>query len=71
MSKGESDIPIRNMTDMLLSEGWVKGVQFAEQCFEGNEDIGSFLSMAFVARDMLSIVDALGEDGMLRFWGTS
>lgn len=59
------------MTDMLLSEGWNKGVSFAEQCFDGNEEIGSFLSTAFVARDMLSIVDALGGDGLLRFWGTS
>lgn len=62
---------MRNMTEMLLSEGWEKGVRYADQCFEGNQNIGSFLSTVFVARDMLSIVNALGEDGMLRFWGTS
>lgn len=62
---------MRNMTEMLLSEGWEKGARYADQCFEGNQNIGSFLSTAFVARDMLSVVDALGEDGMLRFWGTS
>jgi hypothetical protein len=25
--------------------------------------------MAFVARDIMEIVDALDEDGMLRYWG--
>jgi pimeloyl-ACP methyl ester carboxylesterase len=59
------------LTELLLSEGWNKATSFADQCVEGNEDVGSFLSTTFVARDMLSIVDALGEDGMLRFWGTS
>ncbi|KAK4152578.1 TAP-like protein-domain-containing protein [Chaetomidium leptoderma] len=30
-----------------------------------------FLGTAFVARDLMSVVDALGEDGLLRFWGFS
>lgn len=27
------------------------------------------MGTAFVVRDMMRIVDALGEDGMLRYWG--
>ncbi|KAK4247886.1 TAP-like protein-domain-containing protein [Corynascus novoguineensis] len=30
-----------------------------------------FLGTAFVARDLISVVDALGEDGLLRYWGFS
>lgn len=43
----------------------------AEACYEANADTGSFLGTAFVARDMLRIVEALNEDGLLHYWGTS
>ncbi|KAI8713932.1 hypothetical protein NCS52_01239300 [Fusarium sp. LHS14.1] len=32
---------------------------------------GQFLGTSFIARDMMQIVDALDEDGMLRYWGMS
>lgn len=40
-------------------------------CREKNRDNerGGLIGTAFVARDLMSVVDALGEDGMLRFWG--
>jgi hypothetical protein len=41
----------------------------AEKCYEAQKEPGSFLSSAFVARDMVQIIDALDEDGMLRHWG--
>lgn len=41
----------------------------AEICYLKNKEIGSFLGTAFVARDLISVVNALDEDGMLRFWG--
>jgi hypothetical protein len=34
------------------------------------ESIGSLLGTAFVARDLIQVVDGLEEDGMLRYWGT-
>lgn len=43
----------------------------AESCYETQQEHGRFLSTAFTARDMMKIVDALGEDGKLRFWGIS
>lgn len=66
-----AEIPQRNMTEYLLSEGWEEATKFAEQCYEDNEETGKFLSSAFVARDMVEIVNALNEDGMLRYWGVS
>ncbi|KAM7195852.1 TAP-like domain containing protein [Rhypophila sp. PSN 637] len=33
--------------------------------------IGEYVGTTFVARDMTQIVDALGEDGLLRYWGIS
>lgn len=32
---------------------------------------GELIGTAFVARDMVEIIDALGEDGLLRYWGLS
>ena len=43
----------------------------AEACEESQNSTGRFVGTAFVARDMLAIVDALNEDGLLRFWGRS
>lgn len=43
----------------------------ADACFETQHEFGRFVSTPFVARDMLAIVDALGESGKLWYWGTS
>lgn len=36
---------------------------------EVNDDIGEYIGTAFVARDLMEVVDALDEDGKLRYWG--
>ena len=41
----------------------------AEQCLEKAGNVGELIGTAFVARDMMQIVDALGGDGLLRYWG--
>jgi hypothetical protein len=41
----------------------------ADTCAAAQNETGTLLGTAFVARDMMRIVDALGEDGLLRFWG--
>ncbi|EAQ85645.1 hypothetical protein CHGG_06898 [Chaetomium globosum CBS 148.51] len=38
--------------------------------YKGNHN-PEFIGTAFVARDLMSVVDALDEDGLLRFWGMS
>lgn len=42
----------------------------ADTCYGAQNKTGSLIGTAFVARDMMRIVDALGDgDGMLRYWG--
>lgn len=55
--------------DGALNEIWANTGAFASRCGEAGKDIGEFVGTAFVARDMMQIVDALDEDGLLRFWG--
>jgi len=45
------------------------GGSIANRCYDKKKDIGEFLGSSSVARDMIRIVDALGEDGLLRYWG--
>jgi pimeloyl-ACP methyl ester carboxylesterase len=60
-----------NITEYLFSDGWEIVELFAEQCAKDMADTGSLISTAFVARDMVQIIDALSEDGLLRYWGMS
>lgn len=41
----------------------------ANTCGEKMKEIGGLVGTSFVARDMMQIVDALKEDGKLRYWG--
>ncbi|KIW41787.1 uncharacterized protein PV06_07305 [Exophiala oligosperma] len=43
----------------------------AETCAADNEEYGEYIGTAFVARDMLRIVDALGQGSLLNYWGIS
>ncbi|KAJ4257354.1 hypothetical protein NW762_008472 [Fusarium torreyae] len=43
----------------------------AEDCYRAHADVGSFYGTPFVARDMISIVDALGQGDKINFWGVS
>lgn len=54
-----------------LEEYWPDNQVTAERCYEEMNATGSLIGTAFVARDMLKIVDALDEDGLLNYWGTS
>jgi pimeloyl-ACP methyl ester carboxylesterase len=60
-----------NLTKYLFSDGWEIVELFAEQCAKDMADTSSLISTAFVARDMVQIIDALSEDGLLRYWGMS
>jgi pimeloyl-ACP methyl ester carboxylesterase len=48
---------------------WTAAGIFADTCYNSLKQYGDLVGMAFTARDMMQIVDALGEDGMLRYWG--
>ena len=48
---------------------WATAANDSALCKERMAKYGSYIGTAFVARDLMSVVDALGEDGMLRYWG--
>ncbi|KAL1600707.1 hypothetical protein SLS60_007095 [Paraconiothyrium brasiliense] len=62
-----------DMWNFLETKAWDDGTWYASSCAntEGIADIGRFLGTPFVVRDMVRIIDALDEDGLLRFWGRS
>lgn len=60
-----------NSTDTSGGDLWANTGAFADACKEKAGDEGELVGTAFVARDMMRIVDALDEDGKLRYWGFS
>jgi hypothetical protein len=57
------------MFRILLRPALGRGAADAEACFEVRRKNGEVMTTAFVARDLISVVDALEEDGLLRYWG--
>lgn len=60
-----------NLTEYFVSGGWETAGSTADACYAQNNETGSFIGTVSTARDMLEIVEALGEDGLLRFYGAS
>lgn len=60
-----------NASDTTPAQLWAESTVMAELCKTRLKEVGPYLGMASVARDMMAIVDALGEDGLLRYWGIS
>lgn len=48
---------------------WARGKVDSNICINNAGELSELVGTAFVVRDMISVVDALDEDGMLRFWG--
>ena len=59
-----------NSSDVAMGRTWAHANTNANTCAgpPGNEN-ATLIGTAFVARDFMSVVDALDEDGMLRYWG--
>jgi pimeloyl-ACP methyl ester carboxylesterase len=60
-----------NQSDTALGTTWARATLDSKLCLRNESDIGDLIGTAYVARDLISVVDALEEDGMLRFWGFS
>jgi pimeloyl-ACP methyl ester carboxylesterase len=60
---------LSNSSDVAIGQNFANSEIQASQCLAATEDIGGLIGTAFVARDMARIVDALEEDGLLRYWG--
>ncbi|RSL54268.1 hypothetical protein CEP54_009989 [Fusarium duplospermum] len=63
--------PVAGSFPLARGQNWASSQLFAETCAQRQNKTGQFLGTSFVARDMMKIVDALDEDGMLRYWGMS
>lgn len=48
---------------------WARAGINSFHCKGDPNGVGQYVGTAFTARDFISVVDALGEDGMLRYWG--
>ncbi|CAI6339917.1 unnamed protein product [Periconia digitata] len=60
-----------NVSDVQLSHHWVGSEILANACYKNMSNFGHLIGTGTTARDLMSVVDALGEDGLLRFWGIS
>jgi pimeloyl-ACP methyl ester carboxylesterase len=60
-----------NLTEVFLNGGWELAGELADYCAQQANETGTLIGTAFTARDMMEIVDALGEDGFLRYYGWS
>lgn len=58
-------------SDVSAGQAWADATIIAKSCAEKRKADGHLVGMAFTARDMMQIVDALGEDGLLHYWGIS
>lgn len=57
-----------NSSNVALGWTWSLNKLFAGKCREENGDKAELVGTDFVARDVMEIVDAVEEDGLLRFW---
>ena len=57
---------------MPLGRLWSSASMLGEYCYQypDSKKKGELLSTAFTARDIMQIVDAVEDDGLLRYWGT-
>ncbi|KAK5172241.1 uncharacterized protein LTR77_003879 [Saxophila tyrrhenica] len=62
-----------NTTEVFLEGAWQSAGQVADACYAQNreDETATLIGTAFVARDIMEIVDALDEDGLLRYYGWS
>ncbi|KIW20228.1 hypothetical protein PV08_00803 [Exophiala spinifera] len=63
--------PLANASDVAIGQRFAASGVRSLRCLDRTQDTGSLLGTAFVARDMVRIIDALNEDGLLRYYGFS
>ncbi|KAF2972961.1 hypothetical protein GQX73_g478 [Xylaria multiplex] len=68
-----SPFNLGNASNIERGVAWAAGKNYADACAEYPEaqKKGPLISSAFTARDAMQIVDAVEEDGLLRYWGLS
>ncbi|KAH8689176.1 TAP-like protein-domain-containing protein [Talaromyces proteolyticus] len=68
-AQGQSLPDIDN--EEALAKLWARATIDATACAKKQKTTGELIGTAFTARDVLSIAENLGEDGMVRYWGYS
>ncbi|KAH6658265.1 TAP-like protein-domain-containing protein [Truncatella angustata] len=63
--------PVGDAYDTVIGQLWASSKVLANICHERAQNISGLIGTAFVARDLMQVVDAIEEDGLLRFWGFS
>ncbi|KAB8270347.1 TAP-like protein-domain-containing protein [Aspergillus minisclerotigenes] len=56
-------------SDVALGYNNVSSGVFADTCYATQNKTGQYMTSAFAARDYMRVLDALGGDGLLRYWG--
>ncbi|RGP80529.1 hydrolase or acyltransferase alpha beta hydrolase superfamily [Fusarium longipes] len=64
-------LPQLDTWNLIRNDAWDISERQAEACYKENRDIGRFLGTTSIARDMMSIVDALDQGDKLNYWGVS
>ncbi|GAM42077.1 hypothetical protein TCE0_043f15723 [Talaromyces pinophilus] len=54
-----------------LGRLWARGTIDANTCAQKHSVTGTLIGTTFTARDVMSIAESVGEDGLLRYWGFS
>ncbi|KAJ5999598.1 hypothetical protein N7481_000007 [Penicillium waksmanii] len=60
-----------NASDTAVASAWAAATNYANTCCARMKNMGDLFGTAFIARDMMEIVDALEEDGLLHYWSFS
>ena len=58
-----------NASDTAIGEIWVGAENYANACYARNRTAGSYVGTAASARDLMTVVGSLKEDGLLRYYG--
>jgi len=68
-----SQLPLGNASDVARGLLWAGGKNYADACADYPEALkrGPLIDSSFTARDAMKIVDAVEEDGLLRYYGSS
>ncbi|KAI0444050.1 TAP-like protein-domain-containing protein [Xylaria telfairii] len=68
-----SQLVFGNASDVARGQLWAAGKNYADACAEYPEaqERAPLIGTSFTARDAMQIVDAVEDDGLLRYWGFS
>jgi hypothetical protein len=70
LAKADLHGVLANASDVALGQAWAEGKVLSDTYKQQMNETGEFVGTTFTVKDMFQIVDNIGEDGKLRYWGT-